>query len=65
MNTDRGSDPGTFSQTLTFACDAGPVSFTITGATEAPPCRSDFNLDGVTDPDDLADFITAFFTGCT
>jgi len=25
---------------------------------------SDFNNDGTTDPDDLADFIGAFFAGC-
>jgi len=30
----------------------------------ACPCPADFNADGVTDPDDLADFIGAFFAGC-
>ena len=26
-----------------------------------PPCRADFNYDGIADPDDMADFIRAFF----
>ena len=30
--------------------------------TPCPYCPSDFNLDGATDPDDLADFIGAFFS---
>ena len=40
--------------------------FTATGSapnlTPCPRCPSDFNLDGATDPDDLADFIGAFFS---
>jgi len=34
------------------------VIFTVTGTN---PCPADFNADGTLDPDDLADYITAFF----
>ncbi len=29
-----------------------------------PECIADFNVDGVVDPDDLSDYISAFFGGC-
>ena len=44
-------------------------SFSVSGgfwpttpSTVVPTCPADFNHDGTLDPDDLADYITAFFT---
>jgi len=66
------SSGGSFSLSGTIGQhDAGPQlaggAFALTGgfwpgATAAPFCPADFNGDGTTDPDDLADFITAFFS---
>jgi len=39
----------------------GVVLTACSGHDYTPPCPSDFNMDGVVDPDDLSDFIACFF----
>jgi len=50
------------------ACGVGPQLTTsatgILAVTGTNPCPADFNIDGELNPDDLADFIGAFFAGC-
>jgi len=47
--------------TLTVT-DAAGLSTTVASRVYPNCCRPDFNNDGLVDPDDLADYITAFFT---
>ena len=50
------------------ACGGGFLVTTsaagILAVTGTNPCPADFNIDGELNPDDLADFIGAFFAGC-
>jgi hypothetical protein len=55
-------DPGTGAATrVGFTFGSFGAAFGMAAMNPAP-CRADFNGDGRTDPDDLADFIVAFFT---
>ena len=42
--------------------DSNTTSVILNTTPPPPLCASDFNADGTVDPDDLADFVTAFFT---
>jgi len=45
-----------------YAClVTGPCGAVVTGEAVIAPCPADMNLDGSLDPDDLADYIGAFF----
>ena len=57
--TDLGlADAGRYSCLVT-----GPCGAVVTGEAVIAPCPADMNLDGSLDPDDLADYIGAFFEG--
>ena len=52
----------TFSDSFSLAAGTGILAVTVRDADVVPTCRPDFNGDGTLDPDDLADYITAFFS---